>query len=349
LRIAVTGGAGFLGSHLVDALMRSDENRVVVIDDLSAGTFENVAAHVGNERFRFVTGDVRDYDLVAGILAECDLAFHLAAQCLPISIFDPFRVHDVNATGTLTVCQAALKAGLQRLVHIASAENYGSARYVPMDENHPFDPTTPYGASKVAGELYARSFVKTHGLRAIVVRPFNSYGPRLPYEGPYGNVIPKFVVRVLAGQPPIIYGDGCQTRDFTFVEDTVAGILAASRCDELIGDAVNIASGRETSINEISDVVLDVLGSRDLEPRHVESRPGDVRRHFAAIEKARRMLGYEPRTSIREGVERYAAWIKAIGLDPETTLRADWEKTWSRDGARDRSSSPAAAASSDVI
>jgi UDP-glucose 4-epimerase len=328
MKTVVTGGAGYMGSNLVDSLLEDPANEVVVIDDLSAGRLANLARHRDDERFRFVRGDVRSFELLRDVFEERDLVFHLAAQCVPLSIYDPSLVHEVNATGALNVCRAALETRLPRLLHVASSEVYGSAHYVPMDEAHPFDPTTTYGASKVAGELYVRAFIRTYGIDAVIVRPFNSYGPRLPYDGPYGNVIPKFVVRVLAGKPPLIYGDGTQTRDFTYVTDTVDGLLRAARCDALVGRAVNVARGREVSVNEIAAIVLEELDRGDLAPEHVEARPGDVHRHYADTTLARELLGFEGTVDIRDGIRRYIEWFRATGFDPRDTVQEDWDRTW---------------------
>jgi UDP-glucose 4-epimerase len=328
VKTIVTGGAGYMGSHLVDALIAAG-HEVAVIDDLSAGTRDNLIQHDANKRFRFVLGDVRDYELLRAEFDGVAIVFHLAAQCVPLSIYDPTIVHEVNATGTLVVCRACLDAKVSRLLHVASSEVYGSAHYAPMDEEHPLDPTTPYGAAKVAGELYVRTFVRTYDLSAVVVRPFNSYGPRLPYEGPYGNVIPKFVMRALAGQPPLIYGDGEQTRDFTYVSDTVRGVLGAALCDRMVGDVVNVARGREVSVNEIASIVLEQVGRTDLEPVYLKPRPGDVRRHFADVTRARERIGFEAEVDIEEGIRRYIEWFRAQPLDAvEDAMPQDWDRTW---------------------
>jgi UDP-glucose 4-epimerase len=328
VKTIVTGGAGYMGSHLVDALL-AEGHEVSVIDNLSAGTLDNLIQHNANHRFRFVRGDVRDYDLLRTAFEGIDLVFHLAAQCVPLSIYDPTIVHEVNATGALMVCRACLDAKVPRLLHVASSEVYGSAHYTPMDEDHPLDPTTPYGAAKVAGELYVRTFARTYGLSAVVVRPFNSYGPRLPYEGPYGNVIPKFVVRVLAGQPPLIYGDGEQTRDFTFASDTVRGVMGAAFADDMVGDVVNIARGREVSVNEIAAIVLKQLGRPDLEPVYLKPRPGDVRRHFADVSRARDRIGFVAEVNIEEGIRQYIDWFRSLPVDAVAdALPRDWDRTW---------------------
>jgi UDP-glucose 4-epimerase len=306
--ILVAGGAGFIGSHLVDALDPS--NRVTVLDNLSSGQMENIQHHLGKRNFNFIKGDITDLEQVRKLARDNQVIFHFAVQCLRISLSDPYLVHDVNATGSLNLCQAAHEAKVERFVYISSSEVYGTAKTAPMSENHPLEPTTPYGASKLAGEAYARSYYLSFGLPVVIVRPFNTYGPREHLEGPYGEVIPRFVLRVMNDQPPIIFGDGKQTRDFTSVKDIVWGIILSCESDDLVGETVNIAAGKEVSINEVAHTVLKLLHKdSQLPPVHMEPRPGDVRRHYADIAKARRMLGFQPHVSIEAGIQQYLDWI----------------------------------------
>lgn len=308
-RILVTGGAGFIGSHLVDALV--DGNEVVVLDNLSSGKRENLQHHLDRGAVRLIEGDVRDLGDVQAAMQGCAVIFHLAVQCLRVSLFDPRLVHEVNATGTLNLCEAALKNKISRFVYVSSSEVYGSAVSVPMDEEHPLLPTTPYGASKLAGEMYAMTFHRTYGLPVVVVRPFNTYGPRAHFEGAYGEVIPKFVVRALSDKSPVVFGDGLQTRDFTFVGDTVEGLLRAARATEVVGQAINIANGHEVSINEIASQVLDLTGRTDLQPLYTPARPADVRRHLASVSKAERLLGFRAKIAVRDGLRNYIDWFRS--------------------------------------
>jgi UDP-glucose 4-epimerase len=232
-------------------------------------------------------------------------------ECLRVSLFDPLRVHSVNATGTLNVCLAAHENQAARLVYVSSSEVYGSAERVPMDESHLFRPTTTYGADKAAGELIAQAMWRTHRLPVIVVRPFNSYGPREHVDGPSGEVIPRFVARVLKGLPPVIFGDGEQTRDFTWVPDTARGILAAGQCDALVGREINIARGEEVTINRVAELVLQATGQHHLRPVHQSPRPGDVRRHFADTRLARTLLDFQAETRIEDGIQQYVTWVVA--------------------------------------
>lgn len=324
----MTGGAGFIGSNLVDALAERETDEIIVADDFSSGKRENVAQHASNPRVRVAELDIRNKDAVRAIMRGVDAVYHLAVQCVRVSIRDPYLVHDVNATGTLHLLTAALDENIKRFVYCSSSEVYGTATRVPMDEEHPPAPTTPYGASKLAGEVYARSFFLTYGLPVTVVRPFNTYGPREHFEGPYGEVIPKFVVRALNDAPLVIFGDGTQTRDFTEVSDTVRGLCMAGECDALVGDVVNIARGQEVSVATLAQIVLDTLPESKSVIEHQAPRPGDVLRHYADITKARRVLGFEPRSALREGVKRYVDWLRRSEFDPRAMLRQEKLRNW---------------------
>lgn len=328
MKILVTGGAGFIGSNLVDALAERETDEIIVADDFSSGKRENVAQHASNPRVRVAELDIRNKDAVRAIMRGVDAVYHLAVQCVRVSIRDPYLVHDVNATGTLHLLTAALDENIKRFVYCSSSEVYGTATRVPMDEEHPPAPTTPYGASKLAGEVYARSFFLTYGLPVTVVRPFNTYGPREHFEGPYGEVIPKFVVRALNDAPLVIFGDGTQTRDFTEVSDTVRGLCMAGECDALVGDVVNIARGQEVSVATLAQIVLDTLPESKSVIEHQAPRPGDVLRHYADITKARRVLGFEPRSALREGVKRYVDWLRRSEFDPRAMLRQEKLRNW---------------------
>jgi UDP-glucose 4-epimerase len=322
--VAVTGGAGFIGSHLVERLAANGP--VVVVDDLSVGREEDLAPAFASGRVRLVRADVRDADALARAFAGVEVVFHLAVRCLRLSFRDPTGVHEVNATGTLNALRAASSAGVPRFVYVSSSEVYGNAvDSLPIDEGRILAPTTPYAASKAAGEMYARAFADAHGLSVTIVRPFNSYGPRSHAAGPYGEVIPRFVARLLQGRPPVVFGTGEQTRDFTYVEDTARGIAAAA-ADVAAGEVVNVATGRGVSVLEVAEAVARATGRPDLRPVPGPARPADVRSQLASTDKARHLLGFLPRVGLEEGLRRYVDWVRerGVAVSAEEAGRPNW-------------------------
>ncbi len=326
LKVLITGAAGFIGSHLADRL--ADGNDLVLVDDFSVGRRENLVQLETAANVEIVRADVTDTAAMSELTRGVDVVFHLAVSCLRTSLGDPFRSHDVNAGGTLSVCLAAQGRKVQRLVYVSSSEIYGSAETVPMAESHACRPTTVYGASKLAGEVYALGLWRTAGLPACVVRPFNTYGPREPWAGARAEVIPRFILQVLAGREPVIFGDGKQTRDFTFVDDTVEGLVRAAACDAMVGEVVNIAFGHEVSIRAIAELVATRLDRNDLRARHADSRPGDVDRHYADIEKAGRLFGYAPKVDFETGLSRTVEWFEQGRIDQQVSgddaARPNW-------------------------
>jgi UDP-glucose 4-epimerase len=324
--IAITGAAGFIGSHLADRL--APDNELILIDDFSIGRRENLIEAERRANVRIETADIRDGDRMQALFAEVDVVFHLAISCLRTSIHHPFMSHDINSGGTLSVCLAACERGVERFVYVSSSEVYGTAEIAPMSEDHPCNPMTVYGASKLAGEHYALACHRTYGLPASVIRPFNTYGPREPYDGARAEVIPRFLLQLVAGRSPVVYGDGSQTRDFTYVDDTVEGIVAAAACDALLGDVVNVASGRETSIGRVAELLAGLTRAGEIPGVHADPRPGDVQRHFADVDKARRLFAFEPAVDLETGLARTVRWFQdnaiASRVDGEAAGRPNW-------------------------
>lgn len=332
-RVVVTGGAGFIGSHVVDLLVDAGA-QVVVVDNLTTGSRRNLARHLdvpaGNAMDRPVTlveADITDAARMHELIVDVDVVIHMAVACIRTSLNQPRLVHDVNATGTLNVCLAACHNRVGRLIYVSSSEVYGSARSVPMSENHPTDPTTVYGASKLVGEAYVRSFNCTRGLPVVVVRPFSGYGPREPNRGRRAEVIPKFVLRTMAGERPIIFGSGVQTRDFTWVEDLARGIVSAALSDAALGATINVGRGQEVSIRQLAAKVLSIFGRGHEVPIFDAPRPGDVDRRLADVSRADRLLGWRPTMSIDEGLRRYIDWVSATD-DAHQWLAHDERRNW---------------------
>lgn len=329
-RVLVTGGAGFIGSELVRQLV-ADGNAVTVLDNLSNGKVENLAG-LSVDAVRMLTGDIRDPASVADALEGVEVVLHLACLGVRHSIHSPVENHAVNATGTLRLLEAARERGVARFVCVSSSEVYGTARSVPMTEEHPTFPMTVYGASKLAGESYTRAFHETYGVPTVVVRPFNAFGPRSHHEGDSGEVIPRFMLRGMAGRPMIVFGDGTQTRDFTYVADTARAIRLAAAADGAIGMTINIGCGAEISINELAHAVGSVVGHSS-EVIHDAPRPGDVLRLIADSSRAQSVLGYSPTTTLREGLAMLHAWYAESGHSPEDLLAAESARNWELPGS----------------
>jgi UDP-glucose 4-epimerase len=323
--LLVTGGAGFIGSHLVDALQ---PHRVRVLDDFSTGREHNLAHYRDSGKVEVVRGDIRDRDTVRLAMDGIDVVFHLACRGVRHSIGNPRQSHLVNAEGTMNVLQAAREAGVQRFVHVSSSEAYGTARRVPMDEHHPTLPETVYGAAKLAGEAYARAYHQTYGLPTVVVRPFNNFGPRSHFEGDCGEVIPRFCVLALNGKRPIVFGDGSQTRDFIYVEETAYWFRRIAECDALVGQTINLGSGRETSVLELARYVCEAADRPDLHPEFRPPRPGDVMRHCADATLARQTLDFQLRIDVKTGIAKTLEHIRRQAATPAELLAEIEEANW---------------------
>jgi UDP-glucose 4-epimerase len=322
-RVLVTGGAGFIGSHLVDYLVDRSE-AVTVLDDFSTGQHRNLAAAQERGDVRIITGSVLDRSSVDMAVAGCNRVFHLAVQCVRRSLSRPLENHEINATGTLLLLEAARRRGVERFVYCSSSEVYGNAVDEKLSERHTVcAPTTVYGAAKLAGENYTKAYYHTYGLPTVVVRPFNSYGPREHDQGDLAEVIPRFVIRVLNGLPPIIFGDGSNGRDFTFVTETARGLAMAAECVGLIGGEVNIAYGRMISIGDLADTILRLCQRSDLTPMRTFGRPGDVHTLRADTTLARSTLSFVAQIPIEDGLERYLSWFQRTYPDPSVLLEAE--------------------------
>lgn len=296
----VTGGAGFIGSHIVSALVRRGD-RVRVLDNLATGHMSNLGGVI--ESIQFIEGDVTDAAIVEQAVSGVDTVFHQAALAsMPRSVERPLETHAACVTGTLTVLDAARRCGVRRVVYAASSSAYGDQPTSSKRETDLPSPLSPYGAAKAAGELYCQSFAAVYSLETVCLRYFNVFGPRQDPHSQYSAVIPKFIAALLAGRRPTIFGDGQQSRDFSYVGNVVdANLLAADACD-VSGRVFNIGTGRTTSLLELVATLNRLLGT-SLNPVHLPPRPGDVRDSMADITKARASLGYEPAVWLEQGLQ----------------------------------------------
>lgn len=325
-RVVVTGGAGFIGSEVVRQLVDAGCD-VVAIDNLVNGTRANVEG-LDNRHFRLDVHDIRDLDSVAKEVKNADVVFHLACLGVRNSIHSPKENNDVNATATLNLVALCKDLNAGRFIYISSSEVYGTAMTVPMTESHPAFPMTVYGAGKLAGECYARAYWETYRYPTVVVRPFNSFGPRSHHEGDSGEVVPKFMLRAMAGKPLIVFGDGSQTRDLTFVSDTARGILMAGFSEDAVGHTINIGTGHEFTISEIASEISALVAGGKAQTQHDAPRPGDVLRLCADIGKARALLGFAPKYSIREGLRLLHEWYLSSGKSPVDLLKEEVVHNW---------------------
>jgi UDP-glucose 4-epimerase len=303
----VTGGAGFIGSNIVAALVQRGDT-VRVLDDFSTGKEANLADVA--DRVEILRGSVADRVAARRAVDGVDYVFHQGALAsVPRSVDDPMGTHAANVTGTLTLLLAARDAKVKRLVYAASSSAYGDQPTLPKDEGMAPSPLSPYAVSKLAGEYYCQACTACYGLETACLRYFNIYGPRQDPNGAYAAVVPRFITAMLAGERPTIYGDGEQSRDFTYVADAVAANLLASTAPKAVGQVVNIACGERYSLNDLVAAINGILGT-SIRSIHEPARTGDVKHSQADITGARTLLGYEPRTTLDEGLRRTVEWFR---------------------------------------
>ena len=304
----MTGGAGFIGSHLAEALARDHE--VVVLDSLLTGRRENIEGL----DVEVVEGSILDEDVLAKAVTGAAVVFHEAAiPRVPRSVEFPVESHEANATGTMAVLEAARAAGVARVVYASSSSVYGDQPELPKHEGLAVAPRSPYAASKLAGEAYCRAYTASYGLPTVSLRYFNVYGPRQDPASKYGAAPPNFASRLLAGERPLVYGDGEQTRDFTFVTDVVAANVAAwqAEADKVAGRVFNVGAGNRHSILRLIEILQELAGRTDLEPEFTDPRIGDVRDTLASIDALKQATGWTPTTSLEDGCQALVDWLKA--------------------------------------
>ena len=310
MRYIVTGGAGFIGSNLAERLAR-DDHEVVIIDDLSTGRHENVEHLASHPRVTFIEGSVTDLDLLVDACAGADGIFHQAAVAsVPRSVANPLETNGVNVAGTLNALWAAKECGVPTVVAASTSAIYGDDPVFPKHETMAPTPLSPYAVSKLAGEYYGKVFSDLYGIRTAFLRYFNVFGPRQDPNSEYAAVIPKFITRLLDGKPPIIYGDGGQTRDFIFVADVVRANIRAMESDA--SGVFNIAGGSRISLNELAANLSGIIGI-NRRPVYEPPRPGDIRDSLADVSRAREAFDFSPGSTLDEGLRETVTWFRNGG------------------------------------
>lgn len=305
MRMLITGGAGFVGSHLCDRYVMNGHT-VICIDNFMNSNLANIRHLLTYRNFKLINGDIRDFNLLEKIIRDVDAIFHLAAQIhVDKSIIEPKLTYDINVLGTQNILETARMHDVKKIIYASSSEVYGSAQYSPMDENHPLNAPHPYGASKIAADRMCFAYIQTYGMNISIIRPFNLYGPKQKDSG-YGGALSLFTKRVLSNMPPIIYGDGEQTRDYTYIEDIVNAYDLILNYDKELREPINFGTGKEVKIIDLANMIIEICG-KNIKPVHVEPRPGEVKRLVADISKAKN-IGWEPKYAIENGLKSYINW-----------------------------------------
>jgi UDP-glucose 4-epimerase len=319
MRMLITGGAGFIGSYLCEKYAR-EKHTVLCLDNFLSGNLMNVRHLLDCRNFKLVKGDVRDFDLLERISRDVDVIFHLAAQIhVDRSYVEPRLTYEINVMGTQNILEIARIHDVEKIVHTSTSEVYGSAQYVPIDEKHPLDAPHPYGASKIAADRMCNAYIQTYGMNICIPRFFNIFGPRQRDIG-YGGVISIFTRRILNNKPPIIYGDGRQTRDYTYIEDAVRAFdLVLNHKPKL--EPINIGTGKEVSIIDLANMIIELCDKKgSIKPVHVKPRIGEVKQLIADASKAKKILKWEAKYELRKGLEEFIQWYRNYGQEERIKL-----------------------------
>lgn len=309
MKYLVTGGAGFIGSNIVSELLKQGQ-QVVVLDNFATGKRENILPLMKNENLTMIEGDLRSFHIVRSAVKGVDYILHQGAlPSVPRSINDPITSNDVNILGMLNILEAAKEFGVKRVVVASSSSIYGNSESLPKVETMPINPMSPYALTKYAQERYCQIFSQIYGLETVALRYFNVFGPRQDPTSQYSAVIPKFIRLIMADKEPVIYGDGSQSRDFTFVENNVWANIQACTAPKAAGEVINIACGERYTLIELVQMINEILG-KNIEPKFETDRAGDVKHSLAGIEKAKELLSYEVRVDFREGLRRTVEYFR---------------------------------------
>ncbi len=329
MKILVTGGSGFIGSHLTDELL-SHGHEVIVVDNLANGKKDNNKEAAKSSLFTFMEADILDKEKMNDACKGVDVIYHLACLGVRHSIHSPFENHLVNAEGSLNMLEAARKNGVRKFFYISTSEIYGDIKQFPIDENGVPLPKTVYGSSKLAGENYAYSYYKCYGLDVTITRIFNNYGPRAHYEGDAGEIIPRSIVNLLYGKAPVIFGDGSVTRDFFYVKDTARALTGLLKQEGITGEIINIGTGEEITMKHLLESIIRLMGKEnEIKIEYLGDRPADVPRLWVNPSKFKKVTGFESEYSFEEGLKNTIAYYEALmgerNMLEEIQLK-NWEK-----------------------
>jgi len=325
-KILITGGAGFIGSHLVDELLKIG-HEVTVIDNLVNGTLDNLDDACRNPKFKFINGDILDSGLCIKVTKGIDIIYHLACLGVRHSIHSPFLNHRVNAEGTLNILQAARENNIRHFFYISSSEVYGKVKEFPIKESSLPEPLTVYGASKLVGEHYTHAYSECFGLKCTVLRIFNNFGPRAHYEGDAGEIIPRSIVKLLYNQQPVIFGDGCVTRDFFYVKDTARALSCLLNFDNLSGSTLNIGTGQEISMKNLIESIVKLMGKEHIGICFLDDRPADVPRLWVDAKRFYDLTGFTSQISFEEGLGETIRYFEKL-KSKNNLIEAIADKNW---------------------
>lgn len=319
-KILVTGGAGFIGSHIAQALVASGEKGVRVVDDLSTGHRENLQEFT--DRVEFIEGDLNEPDVLQRAMAGVELVFHEAAiPSVPRSVADPRATHRACVEATFNVLEAARENGVRRIVYAASSSAYGDQETLPKQEDMSPAPLSPYAVAKLVGEYYCQVWTRAYGIEAVALRYFNVFGARQDPSSTYSGVISRFIDALMSGEPPVIFGDGEQSRDFTPIANVVDANMRAATAPKAAGQVINIANGERTTLNELLENLKKLTGHEDVKAEYRDARAGDVKHSLADITRAKKLLGYEPQIRLEEGLRSTIEWWKQSRFAPDDRNR----------------------------
>ncbi len=314
MKILITGGAGFIGSHLCDKYT-IEGHTVLCLDNFLNGNLMNIRHLLDYRNFKLIKGDIRDYAFLENITRDVDVIFHLAAQVhVDRSYIEPKLTYDINVMGTQNVLEIARIHDVKKVIYASTSEVYGSAQYIPIDEKHPLDAPHPYGASKIAADRMCHAYKHTYGMNLAICRFFNIFGPRQKDLG-YGGVISIFTRRALSNIPPMIFGDGSQRRDYTYINDVVRAYDMVLKTERDLPDPLNFGTGKDVSIKDLAYKIIEICGKESISPVFIEPRIGEINRLIAGADRAKQILGWEPEYSLESGLEEYIAWYKQYGFE----------------------------------